>query len=82
MIEDKVRSMIREHIHLATDHPIYDDFPLYSLGFSRRAEVAVVFELARVFEVDPFELAGKALVGTNLASHTVPHLVSCINEVL
>lgn len=81
-LPDQVRETIRQVTGLAADHPIQDDWPLYSLGITPLGEVHICMDLAKRIEINAWALLAEVLVGSNLASHTVPYLVHSITEVL
>lgn len=75
-LAESIREIIRTELGLATDHPIEDDWPLYSLGADSLDHMQVVISLEDKFGV---KLAHH-LPQTPMADLTVPFFVDKILE--
>lgn len=81
-IHDTIRDTIRKHLDLKPEHPIEDDWPLYSLGATPTDEISIVSDLATRFELPDKNLFILIFVGSALGTHTVPYLAERITEAL
>lgn len=75
-LEDSIRETIRTELGLAANHPIEDDWPLYSLGADSLDHVQIMTVLEEKFGVRLVQYAR----GTPMQQLTVPFFVDKILE--